>query len=339
LKGAINFLIGGARGPFFVKKTVNELLFEGYDDALLKVIRASHDPTFPKIPFDRMGWFYSRNNSETYDGKFRMFTGVDQIMKLGNLQLWNGKNTTNLYRDDCSDIRGTTGELWPPIENNEKPDLSIFASDICRNIDLKYDSEVEVLGIKGHKWVADESVFDNGVKYPKMKCYCSAIEESCPDLASGVFNASSCKWSSPAFISFPHFYLADDVYLQNLTGMSPSKEKHQFTMALEPQTGIPLSINAALQINLLIRPWQGITKFKDVPQLFAPILWFKQRAELTEELASQAKIAIMLPSLGTYVAYGLLGLGVLIAISAMACYALVWRRIEEDEDTQPIMDD
>ncbi|KAG5674505.1 hypothetical protein PVAND_004467 [Polypedilum vanderplanki] len=341
MKFAINFLISGERGPFFVTRTVNELLFEGYDDALLKVIRASNDPTFPKIPFDRMGWFYSRNNSETYDGKFRMFTGVDEITKLGILQMWNGKKTTNLYRDNCSDIRGTSGELWPPIENNEKPDISIFAPDICRNIDLKYDSEVEMLGLKGHKWVADESVFDNGYKHPEMSCYCSAEKESCPDLASGVFNASSCKWHSPAFVLFPHFYLADQVYLENLTGMNPQKEKHEFTVALEPQTGIPLKVSAALQINLLIKPWQGITKFRDVPQLFAPVLWFRQKAELTEELANQAKVATNLPSIGSWIAYGLFGLGILIAISSVLCYIFNWKRTEENDDgqEQPILDD
>lgn len=329
-------MISGARGPFFVARTVNELLFEGYDDALLKVIRANNDPNYPKIPFDRMGWFYSRNNSETYDGKFRMFTGVDEITKVGILQRWNGKNTTNLYRDNCSDIRGTSGELWPPIQNNEKPNLSIFAPDICRNVDLKYDSPFSRLGINGHKWTADESVFDNGIKYPEMKCYCSANEESCPDLAPGVFNASSCKWDSPAFISFPHFYLADDVYFENLTGMSPNKQKHEFSLALEPETGIPLSINAALQINLYIKEWPGITKFKGVPQLFVPILWFKQRAELTEDLAGQAKLAVNLPSIGVWIAYGLLSLGVLLAISIVVCFVTRWKTISEEE--QPILD-
>lgn len=342
MKTAINFLIGGNRGPFFITRTVNELLFEGYDDNLLKVIRASNDPAFPKIPFDRMGWFYSRNNSETYDGKFRMFTGVDEITNVGILQMWNGRNSTRLYRDNCSDIRGTTGELWPPILNDETPDLSIFAPDICRNIDLKYDSEEEKFGLKGKRWLAGESVFDNGNKYPNMACFCSADEDSCPDLAPGVFNASSCKWSSPAFISFPHFYLADEVYLQNLTGMRPEKEKHSFSIAIEPKTGIPLDITAALQINLLIRPWQGITKFQNVPQLFAPVLWFKQRAELTEDLAKQARIAISLPYIGVYVSYGLLGFGVLLLVSTVLCFAFRWRRMAEEEDDgqeQPILDD
>ena len=34
------------------------------------------------IPFDRFGWFYDRNGSESYDGLFEMFTGEDDIYKV-----------------------------------------------------------------------------------------------------------------------------------------------------------------------------------------------------------------------------------------------------------------
>lgn len=338
----INLMMGLGRGPLFIKKNVSELLFDGYNDPLLRVIKANGNPNFPKPPFDKMGWFVDRNNSDTYDGKFRMFTGVDDIFKLGNLQLWNGKPTTNLYRDKCGDIRGTTGELWPPVEENEKPNLSVFVPDICRTIDLKYFGEYSKLGINGYKWVTDESVFDNGIKYPEMACYCNADLNSCPDLASGVFNASKCKWDSPAFISFPHFYLADKIYTQNITGMKPNVEKHQFFMALEPRTGIPLSIKATMQINLLIRPYMGISEFRDVPTMMVPMLWFTQRAELTKELADQARIAVNLPSIGVWICYALLGVGGFIAISTVLCFVLRFNKFNRDNGdgmTQPIIDD
>lgn len=337
----INALFIDDLAPLFKTKKVRELLFDGYDDELLTVLKANHDPKFPNIPFHKMGWFVERNNSETYDGKFRMFTGTDEITKLGNIEMWNGNTSTGLFANSCSIVRGTSGELWPPIENHEKPKLSIFAPDICRPIDLKYDSDLTKLGINGYKWIADDSVFDNGIKYPEMKCYCSADEKLCPDLKAGVFNASSCKYSSPAFISFPHFYLADKTYLDDITGLKPNKTLHQFSIALEPQTGIPLSINAALQINILIKPWSGIFAFDEVPELFVPTLWFKQKADLTPELADQARLAIMVPLLGVWIGYGLLGLGLLVAISGLSCYVFRWRNGEDEEDGQdvPILDE
>lgn len=41
-----------------ITKTVNELLFEGYDDAMLKIARKMN---FTKIPFSKFAWFYGVN--------------------------------------------------------------------------------------------------------------------------------------------------------------------------------------------------------------------------------------------------------------------------------------
>lgn len=245
--------------------------------------------------------------------------------------MWNKSNKTHLYRGKCDNVYGTTGELLPPIPDGQKPALTVFATDVCRAVTIKYDSNYKAEGISGYKWVGDESVFDNGVKYPEMECFCSAQEESCPDLLPGVFNASSCKFGSPAFVSFPHFYLANENYINAIDGMRPTKEEHEFSIAAEPRTGIPLNIKAQLQINLLMKsyPW---TTLRDVPSVMMPMFWFRQVASLTPDLASQAKIAIYLPDFGVWFAYGLCGVaGVLILIGA-ACYAFSWRRQEEDEE-------
>lgn len=260
-----------------------------------------------------------------------MFTGANDISQLGVIQLWNDQPKANHYRGQCDNVKGTSGELWPPIKAGQKPPASIFATDVCRAITLNYDSDVTVEGIKGHKWIGDDSVFDNGIKYPEMSCFCSATEESCPDLLPGVFNASSCKFGAPAFISFPHFYLAHENYRENIEGMQPDKAKHEFSIAMEPRTGIPLKINAALQINLLMRsyPW---TPINNVPELMMPMLWFQQVAELTPDLADQARVAVMLPEYGMWAAYAFAGLaGVLILLSAY-CFAYRWRVQTSDED-------
>lgn len=95
-----------------------------------------------------------------------MHTGVDDINKLGILQLWNGQSSTGMYRDDCGEVLGTTGELWPPISKGDKPDLKVFATDVCRTVTIKYDSDYSSHGINGYKWTAGDWVFDNGQKYP-----------------------------------------------------------------------------------------------------------------------------------------------------------------------------
>lgn len=86
-------------------------------------------------------------------------------------------------------------------------------------------------------------MFDNGTKYPEKRCYCAksqligvnkisdCVEECVP---SGVRGISKCRFGAPAFISFPHFYEADPIYLQYIKGLNPSKELHEFYIAVEP---------------------------------------------------------------------------------------------------------
>jgi scavenger receptor class B, member 1 len=260
-----------------------------------------------------------------------MFTGIDDIQKLGILTKWNDDSKTNLYRGKCDDVVGTTGELWPPITSGTKPPLTVFATDVCRSIQIKYDSKFEKHGINGYKWVADETVFDNGIKHPEMACYCSAEEESCPDLLPGLFNASSCKFGAPAFVSFPHFYLAHEHYQQAVDGMHPNKKDHEFSIAMEPKTGIPLSVRAQLQINLLMKsyPW---TTLKDVPEVMMPMFWFRQVVDITPDLAKEAKLAVNLPDFGVWAAYGFAGIGGVLVLLGIYCFGFRWRQQTEDEE-------
>lgn len=314
-----------------ITKTVGELLFEGYEDDLLDVVRLDNDPTLPKIPFERFGWFVDRNNSWEYDGNFTMFTGDNDIFQLGNLEMWKFNKDIGIFRGDCDKVQGTTGELWPPIREGVKPPLTVFATDICRPVTVKYESDYSKFGVKGYKWVADDQVFDNGRKYPQMACYCTADNTSCPDLLPGVYNASVCKFGAPAFVSFPHFYLADKSYTSKIEGMNPNKEKHEFFVSMEPRTGIPLDIRAQLQINIHLSnyPWTPIT---DVAEAMIPMFWLRQSASLSEELASQAKLAVMLPDIGSWIAYGFIGISVILFSVLIYCCVFRWRRLEEDEE-------
>ena len=73
-------------------------------------------------------------------------------------------------------------------------------------------------------------MFDNGTKVASRKCYCEGME--CQP--SGTLNVSSCKFGAPAFVSSPHFYLADESYRQNISGMNPKKEDHEFVLVVQP---------------------------------------------------------------------------------------------------------
>lgn len=259
---ALKLLIDGLfleqNTQLFIKKTARELIFDGYNDPILELLKKIKNSSpfnlpIPDIPFTKFGWFAERNNSADYDGRFTIFTGADDINKLGLMNLWNHKNKSPFYRKDCRGLKGTTGELWPPVKAGD--DISVFATDLCRSLTLKYDGEISKFGLTGGKWSGDDRVFDNGVKYPSQLCFCTSNEEQCPDMPAGVGNMSDCRFGAPAFASFPHFYLADKSFLNAVDGLAePNQKDDEFFIALEPKTGIPMEVNAQLQINILLQP-------------------------------------------------------------------------------------
>lgn len=243
-------LMNWAGEKLAVTHTVRELIFDGYDDKILDVLRRLNLKSFD-IPFDRFGWFVDRNGSSSYDGRFHMRTGEDDIKNLGLLQLWNLQGRTAAYPGDCGLVRGTTGELWPP-ESDAQKTLTMFIGDVCRSLQLKYDGEGEKFGVRAQRFRADESVLDNGRRYEEAACYCTADAQTCPDLAPGVMNVSTCKFGAPAFLSFPHFYLADESYREQVEGMVPDEALHSFYMLLVRSLGVPMEVRAGIQINLMM---------------------------------------------------------------------------------------
>ena len=55
-----------------------------------------------------------RNNSETYDGAYQMYSGLDDIYKVGQISEWQGRNNlSNFYSEGCQDLVGSAGEFFP----------------------------------------------------------------------------------------------------------------------------------------------------------------------------------------------------------------------------------
>ncbi|XP_071455044.1 protein croquemort-like [Hetaerina americana] len=291
-------------GSVFITKTVRELLFDGYNDKIIEwLLKLEHGLHLHfNIPFDKFGWFYMRNNSWSYDGVFNMLTGTGSIAHLGKMHSWNYYTKVPYYDGHCADVNGTAGELWPPNENGEA--ITMFVSDLCRSISLDYQEDSSVYGVTGRKFTGHREVVGNGTEYPDNKCFTRGTT-----YPSGVFDVSACKFGAPAYMSFPNFYLADPYYAQQVVGMKPDKDKHEFQITLEPRTGIPLSVSGRLQLNLHLHPEERVTLYESVPDVFMPMLWFSENAAVTEDLADEIKVLLIVPIAGTGIFFGMLGLG------------------------------
>ncbi|XP_066245545.1 protein peste-like [Euwallacea similis] len=257
-----------------------EVMFDGYEDPLLNVGNKFGLSKFPN--FDKFGWFYTRNDSELYEGEFIMDTGLKG--HLGELLSWKGMNITPYYRDECGIVAGSAGEFFPQNMSKESI-VKFFSPDLCRYVELEFEEEVVVNGLLGFKYVAGDRFLDNGTKVKENKCFC---EGNC--MPSGALNISTCRYGSPAFVSLPHFHKADPFYRRTIEGMEPQKDQHEFYMIFEPKTGIPLQVAARLQVNLLLQSISGFKFLEKMPKVYVPILWFEQTLTVPEDVILYLKI-------------------------------------------------
>ncbi|KAK9507969.1 hypothetical protein O3M35_007725 [Rhynocoris fuscipes] len=312
----INQILKIEESDVFVTKSVNELLFDGYDDKFLTIAKKLEKILKYKLPFDKFGWFYNRNNSIDYDGTFNMKTGALGLDQLGDIVRWNYSPQSPSYPGHCGDIDGSSGELWP-IDAASRKSVKIFANDICSSLILKQDGTSAMYGVKGSRFSADKNVFDNGENIPDNSCYCT--KKPCP--ATGARDISKCRYGAPAFISSPHFYMADSSYVANISGMSPNPDLHNFFILLEEITSIPLKVQARLQINIRSEPIKGIKFYENLPYAYMPMIWFDQTASVTPDLANELSSLV---GIASYVEPSLIGLTVVGAVMIIIGLIL-WR--------------
>lgn len=155
-----------------------------------------------------------------------MATGYDN-KDIGELIQWNFKNRTKFFRGNCAKIHGSAGEFFPPVENFNQ--ISIFSTDMCQNVPLEYSENIIVKDIYGKTFTVGPGLLDNGTVRLENNCFCNG---KC--VPSGVVNVSACRYGSPAFMSLPHFHKADPYYLNQISGMKPEKQLHDFYITLEP---------------------------------------------------------------------------------------------------------
>lgn len=156
-----------------ITKTVQELLFDGYDDAMIKMSSVFSNET----PFDKVGYFVKRNNTDFLSGNYGVNTGVEDISKLGSIANYNNLTEFPFYDGECKKLKGSPGEFFPPNPSVKVP-IFLFTPDMCRSIPYEYEKDIELHGLRGHRFAAGLRAVDNGTIYDENKCF--ATEEAMP---------------------------------------------------------------------------------------------------------------------------------------------------------------
>ncbi|XP_047122082.1 protein croquemort-like [Schistocerca piceifrons] len=315
-KLVVSSLLDITNETMFVTKSVRELMFDGYFDLLLNF---TNELSLP-IPFEEFGYFVDRNGSETYDGVFNMYTGESNLDLLGTVANWNYMNETPYFDSPCNSISGTTGELWAPIKSTA--DVGIFAPDVCSTLRMRYSGEAEIHGLRGYGYLLSDDVFN--ASSTEGACFCLAGKDCAP---AGLMNASACRFNAPVFVSRPHFLLSDPSLGAAVQGLQPDPDKHNFTLGIEPFTGIPLYVNARLMLNVMLEPVELVSFYEKLPRrIYFPAFWFNQKAVLTEDLAMLAKFIKNAPALGMGLFFGMAGIGlIMVFVGGMLTLRHGWK--------------
>lgn len=271
-----------------------------------------------KVPMDKFGWFYKRNGTSWSDGDLLMETGTTDVNHLGRIVTWNGNNRTEAYEGKCGEVRGSADGLFPPGLSKTSDIIAIFSTDLCRSLQFKKKEELDHLGIPAIKFQLEEDIFANGTVCPDNTCFGN-------NLRTGVQNVTQCKVKSPAFVSRPHFHLADPYYAEQFQyGVHPDPELHESSFWLEPQSSIPIKVEMRLQLNILLQSVPGMEYlFKDLQQVMFPVMWFDSVAAVPEEMAGSLRLLISLP-----VMFRVSG-GLSLLVGTLLLLLLAWQKLRE----------
>ncbi|KAK7600879.1 hypothetical protein V9T40_008320 [Parthenolecanium corni] len=314
LRITINFMTNLKKLKPFVAVTVGELLW-GYDDPLMQLAKEMAPDT--KLPFERFGLFFDRNGTSA--DNITVYTGADDINKLGEVSRFNGLDKYSFYKtDECNSFGGSDGTIFPPhLNKNSK--IYIFDKNLCRKLPFTFQKEVTSYDdIKAYRFSPPKNVFDEVSKNPENDCYCTAP----PCAPQGTFNISACSFDTPVLLSFPHFYLGNPEIRNAVVGVSPpDPQKHEIYIDMKPEMGVPLRAVVRLQINLAVTHANDIDAVALFPDIIFPIMWFEDGIDrLPTDIVSLVKLATEVPTVARcFLLYILFFCGLFFLVVSVFC--------------------
>lgn len=81
---------------------------------------------------------------------------------MGKLRTWNYESRTSFFSGACGNLEGASaGEFFPPQKANlHDQTIQVFSPEMCRNIEMDFDSAVIVKGLKANKYIGGERTVD-----------------------------------------------------------------------------------------------------------------------------------------------------------------------------------
>jgi hypothetical protein len=234
----------------------------------------------------------------SHEARIRAKTGHGKLEDTHRYTAFFG-NQTILWANDTQ-VDGTDHYQFSPGLKEGQP-LRVFDDTVLRSLDLVYKGNVPLLGINLFRYTTADSVFANDdpvYRGPGPKGLLSGR-----DAAYIRYGASA-----PIYGSQPYFFGADENLTEAFTCVNcpilhdDNWTSYQSVVDVEPYTGKVLSGAKRAQFNALLgqdylfgtpdqydeqsNPWAR------VPDVYLPIFWFEQKAEMNQEQAKLARDGI-----------------------------------------------
>uniref|UniRef100_A0A8C8DM32 Lysosome membrane protein 2 n=1 Tax=Oryzias sinensis TaxID=183150 RepID=A0A8C8DM32_9TELE len=309
-------------GPF-TSRTVHELLW-GYEDPLLEKA-AGYTPGLDKA----FGLMYKKNGSDS--GEFIYHTGEQNYLDYGRVKTWKGQSKLTFWTSEESNrIQGSDGSSFHPLLKKDER-IYIFTPDLCRTIYMDFEKEVEVKGIPAYRFTPPRSVFASKEENSDNEGFCVSKKEC---LGTGVLKVSPCRKGAPVVASFPHFYLAEDKYVDAIEGMSPDREHHQTYLDLNPTTGVILRASKRAQVNILMNRVGGFPDTKNLNETVFPVMFLNESVVIDDESAAKVKKLLLISDLVSNFALFIVGLG---GIMLLILVVLLFRAHQKKNEVNRIV--
>uniref|UniRef100_A0A8D8NYF0 Sensory neuron membrane protein 2 n=4 Tax=Culex pipiens TaxID=7175 RepID=A0A8D8NYF0_CULPI len=332
--------IFGRPDSMFLRTTPKEFLFDGVPfcvnvigiaKAICKEIEKRNTKTIRVLPDGSMKFSFFNHKNMTEDGIYTINTGVKNALETQMIEFWNGKNMLDKWSNSsrgssmtCNKIEGTDGSGYPPFREGVQR-MTIFSSDICRTVDIKYVGSSSYEGIPAARYVTDDNFLNKIGPEHNNDCYCvnripKAIVKANGCLYEGALDLSTC-FDAPVVLTLPHMMGAAEEYTSLIDGMHPNPEKHQIFVDVEPLTGTPLNGGKRVQFNMFLRRIDSIRLTDRLPTTLFPVLWIEEGIALNEDMVKLIDDSLMkILTILDIVQWTMIAIGLFLAISMPILY-------------------
>ncbi|XP_016969029.1 sensory neuron membrane protein 2 isoform X3 [Drosophila rhopaloa] len=334
----------------FVSTSVREYLFDGVRfcinpqgiaKAICNQIKESGSKTIREQSDGSLAFsFFGHKNGSGHE-VYEVHTGkgdpmrVLEIQKLDdnhNLQVWLNASTEG-ETSVCNQINGTDASAYPPFRQRGDS-MYIFSADICRSVQLFYQTDIQYQGIPGYRYSIGENFINDIGPEHDNECFCvdklaNVIKRKNGCLYAGALDLTTCL-DAPVILTLPHMLGASNEYRKMIRGLKPDAKKHQTFVDVQSLTGTPLQGGKRVQFNMFLKSINRIGITENLPTVLMPAIWVEEGIQLNGEMVAffKKKLINTLKTLNI-VHWATLCGGIGVAVMCLIYYIYQKGRVEE----------